>query len=340
MNSNYHKWLEIEITNNYFEKDTIAFCDVVPFEETKRAFKNYELLMDRNDNRITFYVGAKPGDSYQATEAFNGLEQLHFLLMNQDALFFNYTDIPLPVDEQMYYFKNGNQAYLQEGAYVSTKDQVVYVPQFLTLTLPDTDVNIQIKDGQGKVLIQEQSKNVRSYPIKLNALPTGYYELWLDGQLSRKMLVTGQEIPQGCFAVLTLNIEDILAKSDTESTIYTLDFNARSALFQYQVVVSDRRKITIENLSITDELGIDYSGPVAQKIIGNQSAQVFTTTDPVKLVSNRKAVPQLQIQYTNEYSDRLNQMNRGLPQPNIEDLQTVNTGMNSGEFLITTIVYV
>ena len=56
---------------------------------------------------------------------------------------------------------------------------------------------------------------------------------------------------------------------------------------------------------LTDE---KYQGPVEQEIIGGQTAQVFTTANPLPLQNKLEESPQLQVTYSNDFSNRKNQM--------------------------------
>jgi len=345
MNVHYHKWLDLEVTNNYFSNGGSPHFEVLPFSETARQMKNYEILMKKGSNVFSFYAGEGIEESFTMHQNFKGLDNLYFQLINNDPLFFNYSDISAKSEQELYLFQNTSKSeesnQLQTNQYVSEQDLIGYKPKVFNITLPNKQVNIEIKTDNGESVKKESIDGikVRNHLLNLNSLDDGVYQVWLDGQFQETFFTTSEELPQNCVGILKLNIKDLVSKN--ESTLkYTIDFNARSVYWQYEVVVRHLRKINVKEMKVVGVNKEDYNGPKEQQIIGEQIAQVFTTPNPIQMQYKLEESPQLQVTYSYEFSNRENLLEMKLPNPEVEQLKKFNQEENDNSFLSSTIVYV
>jgi hypothetical protein len=345
MNLHHHKWLDLEVTNNYFSNGVCPHFEIIPFSDTSLQMKNYEILMKKGSNIISFYAGVGVEESFTMDQNFKGLDNLYFQLINNDPLFFNYSDISAKSEQELYLFQNTSKSeesnQLQANKYVSDQDLIGYKPKVFNITLPNKQVNIEIKTVNEESIKQESIDGikVRNHLLNLSALDNGVYQIWLDGQLHETFFTSSEELSQQCIGVIQFNIKDFVFKNQN-ALKYTIDFNARSVYWQYEVVVKNVRKIKVKGMKVVGANNEDYNGPEEKQIIGEQTAQVFTTSSPVQMQYKLDVPPQLQVTYSNEFSNRENLLEIKLPNPETEQLKKFNQKENDGSFLSSTIVYV
>ena len=76
---NYHKWMHIRITNTYFTNGVCSNFDVLPFRDTARQIKNYQIIIKRANNQFLFYVGLQSEtETFSFKNNFNGIEKSLF----------------------------------------------------------------------------------------------------------------------------------------------------------------------------------------------------------------------------------------------------------------------
>ena len=124
MNMQYHKWLEIEVTNNYFSGGICPVLQLVPFSETSNQLKNYNILVRKEGNLFSFYSGTEATE-FDLSSVLTGLNELHFQVLLEDIPFFNYTEIPFASHPNLFLFQNvEGSSQLQFGEFVSEDDLI------------------------------------------------------------------------------------------------------------------------------------------------------------------------------------------------------------------------
>lgn len=342
MNLHYHKWMELKVTNNYFQEGMCSDFDVIPFKDTSHKMRNYEVLMKKESNTFSWYAGTKETFTVAALD---GLEDLYFQLINSDSLFFNYTDIPLIAENQLYYFHNNANSdspqLFQKSQFVNKQDVIGIKSKQFNVMLPNNnEVVLEIKNSDDSVVVNTtlDGTKVNNYALSLAQYDNGVYQLWLNNQLQETFFMSNEGVAENCIGIVKLNVKDIIARYPTVE--YSIDFTARSVYWQYQVVVPKSRKIQVINMNVSGVNNEEYQGPENQEIIGGQTAQVFTTSAPILLQNVLKENPQLQVTYSNDFSNRKNQLEINLPNPDAEQIKKYNQGENENSFISSTIVYV
>lgn len=345
MNLNYHKWMELKVTNNYFQNGICSNFDIIPFRNTSRQMKNYEILMKKGSNTFSFYAGIKGAETFAIDTNFNGLEDIYFQLINNDLLFFNYTDIPSVNENEFYYFQNNINSntpqFFQKAQFVTQQDLIGFKPKQFNVQLPNVEVVLEIKNNNDQTIVTTtvDGTEVNNYPLNLNQYDNGIYQLWINNQLQETFFISDEEIAQNCIGLIRFSIKEIIAQY-SNNLQYIINFSARHVFWQYQVVVSTSRKIQVHEMNISGMNEEKYQGPVNQEIIGGQTAQVFITSSPLQLQDKLEQNPYLQVTYSNDFSNRKNQMEIKLPSPDVEQIKKYNQGENEGSFFSSTIVYV
>lgn len=336
--------MQFKVMNNYFTDGVCSDFGMIPFKSTSRDMRNYEILMKKEGNLFSFYAGINIQESFDINTNFNGLKDLFFQLVNKDELFFNYTAIPSVNEQQLYYFENAantsNPQFFQKSQFVTQQDLIGYKPKRFNVQLPNKEVIVEIKTTNNHLVTTAKIDGsiVKNYLISLKQYDDGVYQLWLDNQLQQTFFMS-EDIVQNCIGIVRINMEEIIAQY-SNNTVYTINFNTRSVFWEYQVVVQKNRKIKVIEMNISGLNDEKYLGPVEQEIIGGQIAQVFTTSNPLPLKNKLEESPQLQVIYSNDFSNRKNQMEIKLPNPNTEQIKKYNQGENKGSFFSSTIVYV
>lgn len=345
MNLNFHKWMDLEVLNNYFQKGVCHNFNILPFQDTSRKMRNYEILIKKESNIFSLYAGINVTETFVIAANFSGLEDLYFQLTNNDPLFFNYTDTPSNNENELYYFENNanlkQPEIFQKNLFVSSQDLISFKPKQFNLQLPDSEAIIEIKDSNEQLILNQKidGSQINNYLLNLNHCNNGVYHLWINDQFQETFFISDEAVNQDCIGIVRINMKEIIAQY-SNNLKYTINFNARSVFWEYQVVVSKSRKIQVHEMSISGTNQEKYQGPIEQEVIGGQTAQVFTTPDPVQLQNKLEQSPQLQVTYSNDFSNRQNQIEIKLPNPDIEQIKKYNQGENKGLFFSSLIVYV
>jgi len=345
MDIRYHKWLELEVTHTYFIHNICSVLKLVPTSETAQIFNNYQILLKRHKNTVSFYVGLTEGVSLDVLTQFEGISNLYFQVLQEDNFFFSYTDIEFSNEEELLFFSNLNKdagaTQLQGSQFTNETDLVSKKPEVFNVSLKSDDTLLEVKTLDGTVIISEDVSNVENpnYVINLGSQESGVYQLWLNGELMDGFFMTSERMELNAIGVIQLQMES-LKNNYEDGLTYHMDFNARAVHRQYKVVLPTERKIevnTIEILGMEDE---KYDGPIKEKLIGEQMAEVFTSDIPLQLKIELDKHPQLNVIYTSEFSNRTNELEIKLPNPSLERIAKNTNEENEISFFSSTIIYV
>jgi hypothetical protein len=106
MNIVYHKWFDIEVIHDYFVNGVCKDVTIIPFSETAERFSKYQILIRKQENITSFYVGVNESESNTLGENLESLGELYFQLITEDFLFYNYSEIPTTEEDQILLFEN------------------------------------------------------------------------------------------------------------------------------------------------------------------------------------------------------------------------------------------
>ena len=342
---NYHNWLTIEISNNYFQNGESSVFQIIPFENTSRQLKNLAILFNHKKNIISFYAGKEDQKPFDINVDLNGLKDMYFQLLNNDPLLFNYSDLPSINDQQILYFENRkNVAYfsqLQQSDFVSKDDIIAVKPKIFNIQLTDATKIIEIKSNNGASIIKEffdTNQIENKFLVNLAQQEEGLYEVWINNKLQERFFCS-IAMNAKCIGVIHFNIGELIANHE-QGFNYNLNFNARSVYWRYLVIVPPSRKKEVNDMRVRGVSEEDYEGPTTQQLVGDQTALVFTSPAPVQLQSKIETNPVLQISYSNDFSNDINHLETKLPNPRAEELTINNQEGNADSFSVSTIVYV
>ena len=284
MDINYHKWLELKITNSYFEGGICPVLKIVPFNETAQSLTNYNILLRKTDNTISFYCGTA-AESFDPTTELSGLNEIYFQVLIEDPLFLNYSEIPSVTLPKLFLFQNSkNSSLLQKKKFVSSEDVISPAQNSLpNVTIPE-GATIEIKNLQGDV-IQKQSNTDENFdPINIEKLETGIYQIWINGSLEEKFTHFNTPLASNCLGILKLKL-NLGINTATKVPTLSLDFKERDVFSQYLIITPetwDKEKTTIK---IEGSRGESYPNTVPKqfKKIGEKTAEVLTSNITIPL---------------------------------------------------------
>jgi hypothetical protein len=340
MNLTYHKWLEFEVTNSYFPEGVSDALKLVPFHETSKVFNNYNILIQKHENRYSFYCGVPDTENFNMAEAFSELDTLDFQLIVEDFIFFNYTEIiPLTAQQVFFFMTSEGSESLQKGKFVSSIDTLVTIqPKRFLFTKVDVHDRLEIKNTSGDAIFTDNSEEINSL-IQLDNSPSGVYEIWINDSLHHKIFVTSESISEKTMGILRFDIQQLSAET-TQPSKRNLQFKAREVFWQYQIIIPDSRNMDVKKIGI---LGIQqevFNGPIEKQVVGGQVARVFTSPSPISLQQTLQTNPELSISYSDKRTNRADTLKIQLPNPSPEQLEKYISPEGENAFSSTTIVYV
>ena len=345
MNVNYHKWLDCEITHNYFTDGICPIFSLTPMQGTTKMLRNFNILLNKQLNIHTLYSGLNNGAIFDIATQFNGITNLYFQITVDDAAFFSYTNLNSNIVDPLLYFSNtGNQINPQQlhSSSVVTNDEFVNNrPNKFTITLPSGETKLEIKSIAGTTVIEQQLSNPNelNYLLDLSQQEDDAYELWVNDELREKFFKSSEELISNTIGIIHLNMEAIIANY-ADGLKYKIDFVTRSVFWRYKIVVPESRKIEVAQMGIKGMDTEAYEGPVEEALMGNQMAQIFTSNVPMPLKQQLKKYPQLSMSYTSEFSNRTTELEIKLPNPGIENITKNNNEEGEDSFFSSTIIYV
>ena len=345
MDVKYYKWLELEVTHTYFTNNICSVLKLFPTIETSQIFKNYQILHRKQENKVSFYVGLPEGESLDVLTQFEGISNLYFQVLLEDNLFFNYTDIEFSNEVELLFFSNLNKdasaSQLQQSEFTNATDLVSIKPQAFAITLNPDVTLLEVKSLDGIVLISEDVSNTEntSYPVNLSNQESGVYQLFLNGALYDTFFMSPDSMELNPIGVVQLHM-DSLKTNYKDGLTYHIDFTAKAVHRKYKIVLPTTRKIEVNTMEIKGMENEKYVGPVKENLMGEQTAEVFTSDIPLPLKAELDKHPQLNLVYVSEFSNRTDELEMKLPNPGVE-LITKNTNEeNEVSFFSSTIIYV
>lgn len=341
MDISYHNWLNIECTHNYFEGDICRILKFLPFQETVTIFKNYDILIQENANISSFFLGNR--QSNISLIDMENIAPIYLQVISENTFFSNFTNIDL-LENSILFFPTTNSTLdtgtLQHTALVSQKDLINYKTSQFSITVPKETELLEIKKGNGETVFSQNvtNKSLLEFSINLTHQDMGMFQIWINQQEHESFLLVTEALHPKCIGIICM--DPLLLIKQAETTHLQLNFNSRSVYHKYKVVVSEKRKINISNISITGALNVHYEGPIESQLVTGQNTQVFTSEAPVPLKEKPKEHARLGIDYTNQFSNRKNKMEILLPNPNVQTIQPFQSNSNSKSYCSINIVYV
>ncbi len=335
---NLQQWFSLEILHEYFDKEICTVFELFPMIKTQLLMKNYAIFIQLQSNKCIGYVDV--ADSKNSWEELQGADDLFFQLVNTDMDFNNYTNTPLVKDEgSVLYLTNLADTSAEQS--ISTSTYLAVQSLIFQVNIPSAlPVLVVVKNSIGQDIFTLQTqKNQSNLSLDLSVFGTGIYELWVAGVLSKTFIGTTERIRNDCYGILHLQMAPILASLIKHNMpLFKINFMARATYWEYVVIVSQDKKITIQDINIESVDNEAYSGPETI-MIGGEEARLFTAPNVKKLHERARASPLLKMQYHNDFSDDLLDLEIKMPVPKPSYFIAKNEN-NEDMFYSQTIIYV
>ncbi|WP_123803447.1 hypothetical protein [Flavivirga aquatica] len=338
----HQHWFTLGIEHQYFYNNACSVFELLPVKETQRIMKNYGIRFQKLGNLYRGY--AEVGTSKKIWEELQTAEDLYFQLINTDPNFDSYTNVPLPKKEEtLTYITNSEitNRLNKEESVIPNSDLDIRQLRFNVSVQATETVSVVIKNSQGQTVFNQVSPQNQSYvSVNISALGTGIYQLWIDDALLSTFLGTSEPIEVNCYGILHIQMRNIL-ESLKENTVPILkvNFEPRATFWEYIVIVSQDKKIEIQEMSIESVNSEKYLGPEERIVMENNLSHVFTSANTIKLYQKPEKHDVLKIRYTNQFSDTLLELDMKMPVPAASSLIIKNKN-NENLYYSQTIIYV
>ena len=335
-------WFTLFIEHHYFQNNECPIFDLAATQETQRILKNYGIRFQKIKNE--YYAYAEVASSKKIWEELNTADDLFFQLINTDPNFNNYTDVLLPQKENtlLYVTNHEVQNRFNEEVITSSKNTLNVSPLRFNITVSKTEkVSVSVKKNGQEIVNQISPEKQATVFINIQSHGTGVYEVWIDDVLTNTFYGTSEILHQNCYGILHIKMRNIV-ESLKENTLPTLklNFNARATFREYIVVIPKDKKIEIKNMEIESIENEDYKAPEKRMVLGNQEeANVFTSVNAIQLSQKPQKHAVLKIQYTNQFSDVVSELDMLMPVPSTSSIVTQKVN-NENVYYSQTIIYV
>lgn len=333
----YQQWFSFQIEHDFFPEKTCTTFKLAPLAYTQHIFKNYNIKLQQQGNDYQLYT--KVPKSSTVWDTLSQLEDVFIQLINTDENFYNYTEAEAPFNSKtLDYITNtkANNSKLQETAVNAKTNPIeVFALQFNVDTT--TVSKVEIKDHLGTSILQKDTSTLSTTPVRINATNAGIYQLWLDGTLNKTFLASPYPLHEHCYGILHIQPKLVL-ESLKENTCPKLKlyFEARATFWKYIIVVSEAKKINIKTLQIDNTLYDTYK---QELVLGNKQGYTITSKQPLKLIKQPKTYSNLNVEYTNQFSDAVVELDVKLPVPSVKSISKITKNEKSA-YCSKTIIYV
>ncbi|GAA3591237.1 hypothetical protein Q4Q39_15875 [Flavivirga amylovorans] len=339
---NHQHWFTLSIEHQYFYNNECDVFELLPTHETRRIMKNYGIRFQKLGHQ--YYASAVVAPSKEVWEELQMTEDLYFQLINTDPNFDNYTNVALPKKEDsVLYITNSKVTNKQNNEEIATPLGIETRPLRFHVNVSKTETtSVVVKNNEGQEIFNQPSLTNRSnVSVDISAFGSGVYQLWINGSLSSTFFGTSQILHTNCYGILHIqmrNIQESLKENTTPSL--QVNFESRATFWEYVVVVPKDKKIEIQKMSIESVDSEQYIGPEKKIVLkGQEASTVFTSTNAIKLYQKPEKHAILKIQYTNQFSDTLQELDMKMPVPGVSSIITENEN-NENSYYSQTIIYV
>lgn len=347
MVTNIQKWLDITVTHTYFPNDVCDVLQFVPTAETAAVMKNYGILTRGLSNVFSLYCALNASADTTLIQELTGMPDLCFQVLSNSAYFNNYTDLPLSTNGtgNQFLFTNGinpkDPNALQHGKFVSAADLITLQSLKFQWPIPAVSkVTLTVSDSTGKNVLTQKADGTLIRLINVNLVPfgAGQYTLKLQGQKST-IFASSATVQPNSIGILQLQTADLLAMLKSSNPVQlALAFDARSAFWQYAIVIGADKQIDVQSMAVESTSGVAFTGPVSEPIAGGATASVYTSPESMPLQSALPSGQTLKVSYKNRFSDRIVELDQALPAPDISRLTVVQAPKRGPTFYTSRII--
>ena len=295
----YRAFVQLKVKHNYYAKNLDRDIHFVPTAQSLALAREMGLLIKNSEGGISISYDVPNGDALWHYLKNNDHVEFNFLLISTNNSFINFTDMATESVGKIFHFNTLNAKKSQEGAYLLHQEKYVSTQDGISLKRGDfyypiksKKVRLELKNDEGKKIIEEEVVDRDNYLFQLSNLPQGRYTILEDGKERYQFAYVNQQIPRGAgVAMITVSIngndkKDLMEQLERgevlKSKEYLLHFDSRSTYWKYFIV--SKYKLPLEKSGIQSENeDVTFNGPEKVKLPNGDMAYVFEASKPLPL---------------------------------------------------------
>lgn len=337
------EFLNIKLSHDYFKNGISPYFELTPTNTTRRTLKNFNIFRKLLTNQFSLSVGVRK-ENAQIIDEIRGLKDLNFLLINKHSYFFNYTNLrPFDRMEEILYLSIGEEGHQEQQNITTQNDHIIQLRGLVFNQRFEEAGIIEIKNTSQEVLLRFDvtSSEVNQQNINLNPFGEGYYEIWVDNNLIERFYATDGDFPEKCIGVLHIKGNDVCNLLENEEVVTgSIEFNSKECFWEYEIALSDQRKIEIHDLRIDGKEILEFQ-PVYDSLLADKVAlKVFRSKLSKKIYEEMDRQMELILEYSNLHSERKSELTIKLPAPDVTRIHTQNTEDGGAISVAPTLVYI
>ncbi len=293
----YKQLINIKVNHNYYPEGNSNDFYIVPTPRTVKLIDKMSMLVRNLESEIHILFDASKLEllHHRLTNSNDSESKLSFMLFANNPYFVNITDIPVDLNNKIFYCSNKNiginkTGILHSNEFVSDEDLYNVVPQ----ELEDDDnhsVNYKIALENGEIEEEMPVTQINNgFQVDSIKLLEGHYKIFGNDKELSSFINIGSKTkgsPIGFIDIfLNKKIKQEMLKEIDNNELntynYKINFNSRSIYWKYIVVPTYLKRV--KELSLTCQKGkekLDFESIGDEKTADKQAIS-FITKKPVK----------------------------------------------------------
>lgn len=320
--------------HSYFVDQIPYGLKIVPSASTLSLFRNYRMMPKYSQNGIDIlYEFKKDEDNCEPVIKFDEIIRMQFYILNNDALFLNYTDLSFfKIKSKILYFTNINNESksLSKNEFVTDDD--LFEKQGKTFnSVPNASIlNISDLNGNKVGRVWKTNESDSTNVIDLQWEKDSKYIIQYDSGVSSEIVsVNYNDKSLIGLTEIFLNAE-ILDKIDQETPEYYLTFKSREVYLNFCVFEKYGKYKDLKMTNENDEEVFDF--------YENIDSHSFEFTTKEKFLLKNKMDLSYKIISANGLVSSKKTIKEKMPMPELSNLKKYNNKEN--EFVFDIFLYI
>ncbi|GAA5037977.1 hypothetical protein GCM10011506_35620 [Marivirga lumbricoides] len=345
----YRPLLKVDIQHEYFVEQPAKNLQFIPLQKSLNVINKLGLLLKSSERGFELLIDHRRKDALKMILTSEEHISLDFWMISTNPYFNNITkssDLSL---NTIFSFQNKKAnvekvTSLHKKEYASEADLVYLSDNEISLNNTSGIKVLEIKDEENTVV--ERLENLSaSHKFIPKSLSEGLYKIFAEGKEIANFVSLPYKRPKypAAFINLFLNStmkEEIIQSIDEGLPIpqfdFVIAFNARETYWRY-MLVSKYIKGLEKSVILQDNKKADFKGPMEMKLPNGQVAQMFESSNPLKLFEFSPHAFQL-TRKNGQLNATEKILMKRLPIPAIDSLRS-QQDKNNNNFFSDIIVY-
>lgn len=293
----YKPLFTIKVNHNYFPEDELDDFYLVPTRRTVRLIDKMSMLVRNKAGEIHVLYDVSKTELLQLNlESTSEVEsKFSFLLFSKNQYFVNITDVPVDLNNKVFYCSNKHaglkrNATLHNDKFLGSSDLYdIQAQEIQNDQENDVDYKITQEDGRDK-----KSKSVtpldKGKQIELDKLIEGHYKIFRNDEELSSFINIGRRVKGSPIGYVEIFFNNKLKQkvireiegSELETFNYSLYFNARSVFWKYLIVpiyMKRLKKLAVTTQNGSEKIPFKNSG---EEEINGKKAVSFVSEQPIQ----------------------------------------------------------